>query len=128
MIYLFLGQAAAPFNSLYAAALLKSLGWTSSDVLKLFAVRAALIAAPAFLLGIFASWCFALFGNIGEVESALFGFRAGGSVSPVDATGIAMSCIIGGGAVLALWMPAVLVPAVRAALRDPEDFFEEAAC
>lgn len=128
LLYLFFGLRLHPLNSRKDAALLKALGWTSSDILRFFSISAALLGAPPTLLGAVGGWVFVRFANTAVAESILFGFQTGKAALPLEFQGVLFCIFVTACMVFLLWMPAVLTPALSAALSDPEDLPREDGC
>ena len=127
LLYLLLGQAGSPLVRPQTAALLKAFGWTSRDILRFYALSAGTVGVPAALLGAAAAWVWIRFGDVGGLEAALFGFRAGPVAGPLSVPEALFAFAVSVSVVFALWVPAVMIPAVRAALRAPDDLLREDA-
>jgi hypothetical protein len=128
LLYLFFGLRLHPLNSRKDAALLKALGWTSSDIFRFFSISAGLLGAPPTLLGAVGGWVFVRLGDTAVAESILFGFQTGKAALPIDFQGVLFCIFVTVCLVFLLWMPAVLTPALHAARSDPEDLLREDGC
>lgn len=133
LVTLMLGPALLGLGLLLAAALrdggarrrdlglYKALGWSTGDLVRLQLLRALAVAVPAALLGGAAAWALVFTPGITWPGALLLGWRTPPpplTLGPADA-GLVLWAVTG--AVLAPWLLAAAVPAVRAALTDPED-------
>ncbi|HRX50560.1 MAG TPA: hypothetical protein P5571_04295 [Candidatus Krumholzibacteria bacterium] len=101
--------------------LLKTLGWSTSDLVRLHLLRAAAVAVPAVLVGGAAAWLAVFTPGITWPGALLLGWRTPPPpwTLPVADAGLALAAVAG--AVLTPWLLAAALPAVRAALADPDD-------
>lgn len=101
--------------------LLKTLGWSTGDLVRLHLLRAAAVAVPAVLAGAAAAWAAVFSPGVTWPAALLLGWRTPPppwTLTPADA-GLILAAVAG--TVLTPWLLAAAVPAVRAALADPED-------
>ncbi|MBK8979816.1 MAG: hypothetical protein IPM29_28290 [Planctomycetes bacterium] len=106
-------------------ALLKSLGWTTADVLRLHCARAAWIAVPALALGAACAWALVLWPGVRWPGIWFFGWTGSPPPLTLDPDGAALVLIEVVGLIGAPWLVAVLWPALRAATADPGELLAE---
>ena len=101
-------------------ALLKSLGWDTAEIVQLSLLRALIIALPAIALGQAAAWALVFVADLGWATRWLFGWT---SAAPpalhLTPDGALLTLLEVTGLVLAPWLAAVLLPALRSATADP---------
>ncbi len=100
--------------------LLKALGWTGADVVGLHLRRALVIALPALALGWGAAWWMVHVAGGRWAGSLLFGWSGVPPAWELSPTGGVLALLQIGGLVLAPWLAAALLPALRAASADPD--------
>ncbi len=114
------GMASSWLSARREVGLLKALGWTSADVVGLHLRRALVIALPALALGWAAAWWLVHGPGRGWVGSLLFGWSGAPPSWELSPTGGLLVLLQIGGLVLAPWLAAALLPALRAANADPD--------
>lgn len=104
--------------------LLKALGWTTGDIVKLQMVRALLIAAPAVTLGLVAAYSLVFWPGTNWPGYVLFGWKARSPGLTLGTSGATLvMCEVGALAVLPFLL-ATLWTTVRGAIHDPQDLLE----
>jgi len=101
--------------------LLKTLGWSTADLVRLHLWRAAAVAVPAALLGAAAAWLAVFTPGITWPAALLLGWNAPAPPWTLPPSQAALAVAAVAGAILAPWLLAAALPAARAALADPDD-------
>ncbi|PID38341.1 MAG: hypothetical protein CSA24_00610 [Deltaproteobacteria bacterium] len=100
--------------------LLKALGWGSRDVLALHLARALVIGLPALALGWAVAYALVFVGGAGWAGQLLLGWSGAPPQLTLDPTGALLTLLEVAGLVVAPWLAAVLLPALRSSTADPE--------
>jgi cell division protein FtsX len=103
--------------------LLKALGWTTAEIARHQLFRALVIALPATAIGWAAAYALVFVWRASWAGVLLFGWTA--SPPPqltLDPAGALLTLLLVGGLVLAPWLAAVLLPTLRSAVTDPEQW------
>jgi lipoprotein-releasing system permease protein len=102
--------------------LLKVLGWDSGDVLRLQVFRALVIALPATAAGWSLAYLLVFVWGARWAGTLLFGWTGPAPRLILDPTGALLTMLQVAGLVLAPWLAAVVLPALRSAVIDPEQW------
>lgn len=105
--------------------LLKSMGWTTPDVVKLQVWRSLLIALPSALLGCLISYILVLSPGVRWPGELLFGWKGVPPGLHLDTTGAVLVLIEIASLVVVPFVAAALWPALKSAAADPQDLVEE---
>jgi ABC-type lipoprotein release transport system permease subunit/YHS domain-containing protein len=100
--------------------LLKSLGWTTSDLVRLHSFRALLIGAPAVCVGWTLAYAVVFLPELGWASSWVTGSIEASPNLMLTADGAALTLIEVGSMALAPYLAAVVFPVLRLAGTDPE--------
>ena len=103
--------------------LLKAMGWRTADVVRLHTFRGLVIALPAMAAGWAAAYILVFVGGATWAGRLLFDW--GGTAPPhltLDPAGALLTLVEVGGLVLAPWLAAVVLPALRSSATDPEQW------
>ncbi len=102
--------------------LLKALGWRSGDILRLHLSRALVIGLPALAVG----WCLAygavFLSGLNWAGALLFGWSGAAPQLTLDPTGVLRILLEVGALVLAPCLAAILLPTLRSATVDAEEW------
>jgi hypothetical protein len=104
--------------------LLKALGWTTGDVVRLQVYRALLIALPAACLGMLAAYALVLRPGVSWPGSLLFGWRTAPPRLYLDPAGALLTLLELGALVLGPYLAAVLLTSLQGAAADPQDLLK----
>lgn len=105
--------------------LLKAVGWTTSDVVRLRLLRALVLAVPGLAIGLAAAFAVAIRPGVPGLVATWMGWKGVGPRLLLDGAG-AVTVLAGvGGAVLAPWLVATLWPILRDSTDDPAVLLEE---
>ena len=104
--------------------LLKTMGWTSRDVLRLQLWRAALVGAPAVGLGAAMAWATVFGPWVRWPAALLFGWEGSAPALQGDPAGAWLVLAEVGAVVLVPWIVATVWPAAASATRDPLDLVQ----
>lgn len=102
--------------------LLKALGWTSAEVLRLHVFRALVIGLPALALGWALAYGLVFVSGARWAGTLLLGWSGRAPFLVLDAGGAVLTLLEVGGVVLAPWLVAVVLPALRSVTTDPEQW------
>jgi hypothetical protein len=109
------------------AGLLKTMGWTTGDVVRLRLLRALVLAAPGIVAGLGAAFAVAIRPGLPSLVAPWMGWTGVGPGLVLDGAG-AVTVLIGvAGAVLAPWLVATLWPILRDSTQDPAALLEDAS-
>jgi hypothetical protein len=100
--------------------LLKALGWGSRELLGLRLARALTIGLPALAVGWLAAYALVFVGGASWAGQLLFGWSGAAPQLTLDPSGALLTLLEVGGLIVAPWLAAVLLPALRSATADPE--------
>jgi hypothetical protein len=104
--------------------LLKALGWTTGDVVRLQVYRALLIALPAACLGMLAAYALVLRPGVSWPGSLLFGWRTAPPRLYLDPAGALLTLLELGALVVGPYLAAVLLTSLQGAAADPQDLLK----
>ncbi len=104
--------------------LLKALGWTTGDVVRLQLYRALLIALPAACLGMLAAYALVLRPGVSWPGSLLFGWRTAPPRLYLDPAGALLTLLELGALVVGPYLAAVLLTSLQRAAADPQDLLK----
>lgn len=105
--------------------LLKSMGWTTADVVKLQVSRSLLIALPSAVLGSLISYILVLRPGARWPGELFFGWKGVPPALYLDTTGAVLVLIEIGCLAVVPFVAAALWPALKSAAADPQDLIEE---
>jgi len=100
--------------------LLKALGWTTGDVVRLRLWRAAIVGVPAVAVGLAAAYQLVFWPGSGWLGEALLGWPARPVLLTLAPGSAALVLLEVGALVLLPWLVAALWPALRVATSQPE--------
>lgn len=101
--------------------LLKAMGWTTADVVRLSLARALAVGLPAVALGGATAVALVLWPGVSWPGALLLGWEGPPPALHLDAGGAALVLAEVGAFALLPWLAASLWPAVRGATRDPQE-------
>jgi hypothetical protein len=104
--------------------LLKALGWTTGDVVRLQVYRALLIALPAVCLGMLAAYALVFPPGVSWPGSLLFGWRTAPPRLFLDPAGALLTLLELGALVVGPYLAAVLLTSLQGAAADPQDLLK----
>ncbi len=108
------------------AGLLKAMGWTTGDVVRLRLLRAVVLAVPGIVGGLAAAFAVAIRPGLPGLVATWMGWTGVGPGLSLDGAG-ALTVLIGvAGAVLAPWLVATIWPILRESTLDPAALLEDA--
>lgn len=125
LVLLVVGVARDRLGRSREVGLLKTLGWTTGDVVALQMLRALLVGLPGAALGVVASWGMVIWPGSRWPAGLLLGWQDGGPALGIDPCGAALVLLELAGLVLAPWLLAVAWPVLRGASRDPQALLED---
>lgn len=102
--------------------LLKVLGWDTGDIVRLHVFRALVIALPAGALGCALAYLLVFVWGSRWAGTLLFGWTGPAPYLMLEPVGAILTLLQVGGLVLAPWLAAVVFPALRSAVADPEQW------
>ena len=105
----------------YETGLLKALGWTTRDLVRLFMNRAILIAAPSAAVAMSVSFLLVFRPGITWPGYLFFGWKHIPPGFRFDPSGALPALILSAAAVLTPYLVSVLWPALGYASADPQD-------
>jgi len=108
----------------HEAGLLKALGWSAGEVMRLSLLRAVLLGLPAVVCGMAAAYSLLFIPRFAGVAGRFFGWQGKAPSLFLDPTGALPLLFAVAGLVLAPFLAAVLFPALKAASVDPQDMLE----
>ena len=121
LVLLVLAAARGQSGRAREVGLLKTLGWTSRDVLRLQLWRAALVGLPATTFGAALAWWMLHGPWVGWPAALFFGWEGPAPALSSDPTGAWLILAEVGAVVLVPWIVATVWPAAASATRDPLD-------
>lgn len=101
--------------------LYKSCGWTTGELVRLELTKSLAVGVPGILLGLAVAWVLVFWPGITWPGALLLGWRSTPPPLTLDAGGAVIVLLGVAAFVLAPWLLASIVPAVRSALADPGD-------
>jgi hypothetical protein len=104
--------------------LLKALGWTTGEVVRLQVYRALLIALPAACLGMLVAYTLVFRPGVSWPGSLLFGWRAAPPRLYLDPAGALLTLLELGALVVGPYLAAVLLASLQGAAADPQDLLK----
>lgn len=104
--------------------LLKALGWTTGEVVRLQVYRALLIALPAACLGMLAAYTLVFRSGVSWPGSLLFGWRTAPPRLFLDPAGAFLTLLELGALVVGPYLGAVLLSSLQGAAADPQDLLK----
>jgi hypothetical protein len=108
----------------YEVGLLKAMGWTSTDVVKLQMFRAMLIGAPAAALGMLAAYALVFRPGVLWPGYLLLGWKESPPSLTLNASGASMVLLEVGALVILPFLLATFWQAIKGAAADPQDLLE----
>ncbi len=105
--------------------LLRAIGWTTADLLRLHGVRAALIAVPGVMAGMVAGYGLVFGQGISWPSRLLLGWPRPAPELLLDPSGSLQVLASIGALILLPYLAAALVPVLWAGLADPRDLLEK---
>ncbi|RJR41237.1 MAG: FtsX-like permease family protein [Desulfobacteraceae bacterium] len=105
--------------------LLKSMGWTTVDVVKLQLFRTLFVALPSSALGCLAAYLLVLWPGVRWPSELFLGWKGILPGLYLDTTGAALVLLEVGSLALVPFLAAALWPALGSAAADPQDMIEE---
>ncbi|HHP7233180.1 MAG TPA: ABC transporter permease [Desulfobacterales bacterium] len=104
--------------------LLKSMGWTSRDIVRVQVVRALVIGVPATAIGMLLSSLLVFWPGVSWPASLLLGWETAPPQLVLDTSGAVPILLVTAGLVLLPFLTATLVPSLKASTADPLDLLE----
>lgn len=104
--------------------LLKTLGWTTGDVVRLHMLRALQVGLPATALGLALAYALVFTPGVRWPGELLLGWQGGGPALHLDPAGAALVMLEVAGLVLVPWLVATAWPVARGAAVDPQAMLE----
>jgi len=104
--------------------LLKSLGWTAGDIVRVQMLRALIIGVPAAVTGLLFASLLVFWPGITWPARLLLGWHSAPPHLVLSGDGAALILLLTAGLVLLPFLTATLVPAVKSAAFDPMDLLE----
>jgi len=104
--------------------LLKSLGWTSGDIVRVQMLRSLIVGVPAAATGLLIAAGLVFWPGITWPAELLLGWNSTPPHLALDNDGAALILLVCAGLVLLPFLTATLVPAVRSASYDPMDLLQ----
>jgi hypothetical protein len=104
--------------------LLKTLGWTTADVVRLHMLRALLVGLPATALGLAAAYGLVFWPGVSWPGELLLGWQGRGPALHLDPAGATLVMLEVAGLVLIPWLVATVWPVARGAAEDPQAMLE----
>lgn len=105
--------------------LLKAIGWTAGDIVRMQAFRALVITLPAVAFGWISAWAAVFFPGITWPGAVLFGWASSPPAMYLNSGGAIFPLLAVTAAVVVPYAAAVLFPALKAAAAHPGDLMEE---
>jgi hypothetical protein len=124
MILLVAGAVRETVGQRREVGLLKALGWTTGDVVRLQVYRALLIALPAACLGMLAAYALVFRPGVSWPGSLLFGWRTAPPRLTLDPAGALLTLLELGALVVGPYLAAVLLSSLQGAAADPQDLLK----
>ena len=104
--------------------LLKTLGWTTGDVMRLHMLRALVVALPATAVGLAGAYGLVFRPGVRWPGELLLGWQGRGPALHLDPGGAALVMLEVAGLVLIPWLVATAWPVARGAAEDPQAMLE----
>lgn len=104
--------------------LLKALGWTTGEVVRLQVYRALFIGLPAAALGMLTAYALVFRPGVTWPGSFLFGWRTAPPRLCLDPAGALLTLLELGALVVGPYLAAVLLTSLKGAAADPQDLLE----
>ncbi len=105
--------------------LLKAVGWTTGDLVRLRLLRALVLAVPGIVAGLVAAFAVAIRPGLPGLVAPWMGWKGIGPRLFLDGTGVVTVLVGVAGAVLAPWLVATLWPILRDSTEDPAALLED---
>jgi len=102
--------------------LLKALGWSGGEIIRLQLSRGLIIALPALALGWTAAYLLIFGSGLRWAGPLLFGWSGPPPQLLLDPSGALLTLLELGALVIAPWMAAIALPALRSVQADPEEW------
>lgn len=110
-----------PTGSRREMGLHKALGWTTADLVRLQLCKSLAVGVPAVVLGLTIAWWLVFRPGITWPSTYLLGWTTTPPPLTLASGGAAVVALAIGATVLAPWLLASILPAVRSATADPDD-------
>lgn len=104
--------------------LLKAMGWTTGDVVRLHLIRSVAIGLPATALGMFLAYLLVLWPGVSWPGALLFGWQGRPPILNLNPSGAFLILVEVGALVFVPWLAATLWPALRGATADPQELIQ----
>jgi hypothetical protein len=104
--------------------LLKSMGWTGRDIVRVQVVRALVIGVPTTAIGMLLSSLLVFWPGVSWPASVLLGWETAPPQLVLDTNGAVPILLVTAGLVLLPFLTATLVPSLKASTADPLDLLE----
>jgi hypothetical protein len=125
LLLLVIGAARDGVGRSEEVGLLKTMGWTTSDVVRLHLLRALAVGLPAVAVGLALAWGFVFWPGADWPGRLLLGWQGDAPDLWLDAAGAGLVMLEVAGLVLVPWLVATTWPVVRGAAADPRLLLEE---
>lgn len=109
-------------NNRRSVALLKTFGWTTADLVRLYLLRAILVALPALALGLGAAYALVFVPELVGGASWIHGWSPGGPRLILTPSGSLLILGEVGAIALIPWLVAQLLPIIKSTSTDPEQW------
>ena len=109
----------------FEAGLLKAFGWTTADIVRHFIQRALFIGLPAVCLGMLTAGVAVFWPGIQWPGSLLFGWQGQAPALYLEAGSALLIVLLVAALTLVPFLIATLIPALKAASTDAQDYFED---
>jgi len=125
LLFLLAGVARDRVGRRHEVGLLKALGWTTGDIVRLHLVRALWVAVPAIAVGLAVATALVGLPDTSWPGVLLLGWQAGrGPALDLDTGGAGLVLLEVAGVVLVPWLLGSAWPVIRGATRDPSELLE----
>ncbi len=104
--------------------LLKAMGWTTGDVVRLHLIRSVAIGVPATVLGMSFAYLLVLWPGVSWPGALLFGWQGRPPLLNLSPSGAFLILIEVAALVFVPWLAATLWPALRGATADPQELIQ----
>jgi hypothetical protein len=121
LVFLCMGAARARVGGRREIGLLKAMGWTTGDLVRLHFFRALVVGFPFTVLGFVAAYAAVFSPGIQWPGSLLFGWRGPAPALTLDPSGAFLVLVETGALVLLPWLAASVWPAMGKSSADPLD-------
>lgn len=112
-------------NGRLEVALLKAMGWTTADVVRLRLIQILAVACPAVAGGLAAAFSVVIWPGVPEVLNIVLKWSGPAPRLDLDASGAIVVMAVVAGVALVPVVAAALWPAIRTAVSDPDELLEE---